>query len=60
MPQEARRLLDRLDIHEKPKHGSWLNMAEIELGILNSPVPQSTDPRQGHTLCRSGCLGEAP
>ncbi len=33
-PQEARRLLDRLDIHYTPKHVSWLNMAEIELGIL--------------------------
>ena len=31
---EARRLLDRLDIHYTPKHGSWLNMAEIELGVL--------------------------
>ena len=34
-PQEARRLLDRLDIHYTPKHGSWLNMAEIELGVLS-------------------------
>lgn len=34
-PQEARRLLDRLEIHYTPKHGSWLNMAEIELGILS-------------------------
>ncbi len=33
-PAEARRLLDRLDIHYTPKHGSWLNMAEIELGVL--------------------------
>ncbi len=33
-PQEARRLLDRLDIHYTPKHGSWLNIAEIELGVL--------------------------
>ena len=33
-PHEARRLLDRLDIHYTPKHGSWLNMAEIELGVL--------------------------
>jgi len=33
-PTEARRLLDRLEIHYTPKHGSWLNMAEIELGIL--------------------------
>jgi len=33
-PKEARRLLERLDIHYTPKHGSWLNMAEIELGVL--------------------------
>ena len=31
---EARRLADRLDIHYTPKHGSWLNMAEIELSVL--------------------------
>ena len=34
-PQEARRLLDRLEIHYTPKHGSWLNIAEIELRVLN-------------------------
>jgi len=33
-PQEARRLAERLDIHYTPKHGSWLNMAEIELSVL--------------------------
>jgi hypothetical protein len=33
-PAEARRLAKRLDIHYTPKHGSWLNMAEIELSIL--------------------------
>jgi hypothetical protein len=33
-PEEARRLLDRLEIHYTPKHGSWLNMAEIELAVL--------------------------
>ncbi len=32
--QEARRLAERLDIHYTPKHGSWLNMAEIELSAL--------------------------
>lgn len=35
-PQEARRLAERLDIHFTPKHGSWLNMAEIELSVLKS------------------------
>ena len=33
-PQEAKRLMDKLEIHYTPKHGSWLDMAEIELGIL--------------------------
>ena len=33
-PQEARRLIERFEFHYTPKHGSWLNMAEIELGVL--------------------------
>ena len=33
VPTEARRLLERLEIHYTPKHGSWLNMAEIELSV---------------------------
>jgi hypothetical protein len=33
-PTEAKRLADRLEIHYTPKHGSWLNMAEIELSVL--------------------------
>ena len=34
VPQEAKRLADRLDIRYTPKHGSWLNIAEIELSVL--------------------------
>ena len=33
-PAEARRIAERLEIHYTPKHGSWLNMAEIEIGVL--------------------------
>jgi hypothetical protein len=33
-PQEARRLARRLEIHDTPKHGSWLHSAEIELSVL--------------------------
>ena len=33
-PEEAKRLADRIEIHHTPKHGSWLNMAEIELSAL--------------------------
>lgn len=34
-PEEARRIARRLEIHYTPKHGSWLNMAEIELSVLS-------------------------
>ena len=33
-PKEARRIAKRLEIHYTPKHGSWLNMAEIELNVM--------------------------
>lgn len=34
-PAEARRILKKLEFHYTPKHGSWLNMAEIELSVLS-------------------------
>ena len=33
-PEEARRLVERFEFHYTPKHGSWLNMAEIEFSVL--------------------------
>lgn len=33
-PEEARRLAEKIEIHYTPKHGSWLNVAEIELSVL--------------------------
>ena len=41
-PAEARRISERLEIHYTPKHGSWLNMAEIEIGVM---VRQCLDRR---------------
>lgn len=38
-PQEAKRLADRLEIHHTPKHGSWLNVAEVELSALGKRLP---------------------
>jgi transposase len=35
-PEEAKRLIDRFEFVYTPKHGSWLNMAEIEFRVLNS------------------------
>lgn len=34
-PQEAKRILDRFEFHYTPKHGSWLNVAEIEFSVLS-------------------------
>ena len=34
-PSEARRIAQRLEFHHTPKHGSWLNMAEIELSVFS-------------------------
>lgn len=50
-PAEARRLAERFEWHYTPKHGSWLNMAESELGVLAS---QCLDRRIPHkeTLSR--------
>ena len=44
-PAEACRLIEKLEIHYTPKHGSWLNIAEIALGILNR---QCLDRRVGN------------
>jgi hypothetical protein len=33
-PEQARRMTEELEVHHTPKHGSWLNMAEIELSVL--------------------------
>ena len=43
-PDEARRILRRLEFHFVPKHASWLNMVEIEIGVLGG---QCLDRRIG-------------
>ena len=49
-PAEARRIAERLEIHYTPKHGSWLDMAEIEIGILCRQCLNRRIPDQ-ETLC---------
>jgi DDE superfamily endonuclease len=44
-PEEARRLAERLEIHHTPEHGSWLDMAEIELSVLARDLPQRVADR---------------
>ena len=47
-PAEARRLAERLEIHHTPKHGSWLNMAEIELSVLTRQCLAERMDNQDH------------
>ena len=46
-PAEARRIAERLEIHYTPKHGSWLNMAEIEIGVMARQCLDRRLPDQG-------------
>jgi hypothetical protein len=46
-PAEARRLLARLELHYTPPHGSWLNMAEIELSVLGRQCLDRRIPDEG-------------
>jgi hypothetical protein len=46
-PKQARRLVERLEIHYTPKHGSWLNVAEIELSVFTE---QCLDRRIPHMV----------
>ena len=57
-PAEARRLVERLEIHYTPKHGSWLNMAELEFSLL---ARQCLDRRIGDrdTLVTEAAAWEA-
>ena len=45
-PAEAKRILDRLEFHFTPKHGSWLNVAEIELSVLSRQCLDQRIPDQ--------------
>jgi hypothetical protein len=50
-PHQARPILDRLEFHPTPKHGNWLNQAEIEIsilerGCLSRPVPDIATPQK--------------
>lgn len=56
-PAEARRILERLEIHHTPKHASWLNMAETELSVLGRQCLDRRIPDQG-TLTTEVALWE--
>jgi hypothetical protein len=55
-PAEARRLVERLEFHYTPKHGSWLNMAELEFAVLSRQCLHRRLPDQ-QTLRRKSLPG---
>src|SRR3954470_5488585 len=60
-PEEAKRLADRLEIHHTPKHGSWLNMAEIELSALSRDLPDRVgERRRWSATSRLGGIAATP
>ena len=54
---EARRILRRLEFHFTPKCASWLNMVEIEIGVLARPMPRPKDLQSRHPRSRDRRLG---
>jgi transposase len=57
-PAEAKRIWDHLELHYTPKHGSWLNMAEIELSVLSRQCLKRRIPDQD-ALARETSAWEA-
>ena len=57
-PEEAKRIWDKLEFHYTPKHGSWLNMAEIDLSVLSRQCLDRRIPDQA-TLIREVAAWEA-
>ena len=65
-PELARRLVEKCEIHYTPKHGSWLDMAEIELSVLSrqcldrripdkqtlTAAVQAWETRRNHAACK--------
>lgn len=49
--EEAHRILSRIELHHTPKHASWLNMVEIEIGVLRGQCLDRRIPDQ-ETLAR--------
>jgi len=58
-PEEARRILERLELHHTPTHGRWLNIAEIELSVRGRPCLDRRIPDHA-TLAREVAAWEAP
>ena len=59
-PDKAKALWDRFEFVYTPKHGSWLNMAEIEINVMVEPVPGPAHRQHRDGAQRSRRLAEPP
>ncbi|MDV3000641.1 MAG: IS630 family transposase ISMae29 [Chroococcopsis gigantea SAG 12.99] len=59
LPSEAKRIADKLEFHYTPKHGSWLNMAEIELSVLAKQCLDRRIPSKDVLTEEVLCLGKS-
>ena len=57
-PAEARRLVERFEWHYSPKHGSWLNMAKSELGVLSNAMSRPPHSRSEKLVQRNRGLAK--
>ena len=57
-PSEALRILKKLEFHYTPKHGSWLNMAEIELSVYSRSLPKHIPHEEGLLMEAQGLTAE--
>lgn len=53
-PAEAKRIFDKIEFRYTPKHGSWLNMAEIEFSVLARECLDRRIPVLSYGLCELG------
>jgi hypothetical protein len=53
-PAEARRLVEKLEIHHTPKHGSWLDLAEVEFSVLERQLPERFKVRESFAQAVAG------
>ena len=59
-PQEARRIIQKLEFHYTPKHASWLNQVEIELSVLSRQCLERRIPEVQILKSVHSHLGEKP
>ena len=51
-PPEAQRIMRQIEFHYTPKHGSWSNMVEIEIGVIRTRLPEGAELELEIAICQ--------